>query len=47
MGHFGEGTLTLAANGPARVKEHTPAWTGLLVLAIAIFFFEGALLAKP
>ena len=44
--HFGEGTQTVggATSGPARSRA--PAWTGLLALAMAIFFFEGGLLAK-
>lgn len=47
VGHFGEGTKSVTGNAIAKDRDKTPAWTGLLVLAMAIFFFEGSLLAKP
>jgi len=47
VAHFGEGTKTVSGAAPEAEKRQTPVWTALLVLAIAIFFFEGTLLAKP
>ena len=46
VAHFGEGTKTVSGKPSELQKRHTPVWTGLLVLAVALFFFEGTLLAK-
>jgi hypothetical protein len=48
VAYFGEGTRTQTGLADdAQPKSHTPAWTGLLVLAVMVFFAEGSLLAKP
>jgi hypothetical protein len=47
VAHFGAGTRTVGGAPADPARSRAPAWTGLLVLAIAVFFFEGAVLAKP
>lgn len=45
--HFGAETRTLAGKAAEAPRSRAPVWTALLVLAVAIFLFEGAVLSKP
>jgi hypothetical protein len=46
IAYFGEGTRTDAGTGRGGHEEHLPAWTALLVTAVAAFIVEGLLLRR-
>jgi hypothetical protein len=46
VAYFGEGTKTQTGAVDAPPENRVPLWTGLLVLAVAVFLAEGGLLTK-